>query len=272
MRRLVARGLRIEVQDLVRTRRRFDAFRARALAVLPDRYAMNRAFIAGVVNSVENELRALESDLGVIVRDGMKGQAAIAEAMADDYANTFLPFGRQPPVIAAASPQLIDLAADFSADLIGLRTGGLASQVLAEVNRVVRLSALGAGPGAFNAAAEINAALGGAKRWSYRAERIYRMETLRIHSMLTDQSVKALDAIVRTNKLWRWSGIERAEHRAIDGQTVGAHERFTVPLREGGSTEMDYPRQPGAPASATLGCGCYLVPKPANESALRRVA
>lgn len=272
MDRLVKRGLRAELADLVRIRRRFDAFRARAIAVLPDRYAMNRAVIAGVVETVAAELVQLERDLVGIVRNGMVEQAAIAEEMADDYANRFLPFGRQPPVIAAATPQMIDVAADFSADLIGLRAGGLSARILGEVNRVVRLSALGAGAGGFNAAAEISAALGGAKRWSWRAERIYRTETLRIHSILTERSIRGLNEIVRTDKLWRWSGISRSEHSSIDGQTVRAHERFTVPLRDGGTVEMDYPRAPGAPVSATVNCGCYEIPVPAQATALRRAA
>lgn len=268
LRRIVARGLRLQASDVRRIGRRFAAFRREALAVLPDRSRLDQLAIRSVVERVAVELERLGASLEPIIRGGIAEQQALAQDLAEAYARAFLPEGAAPSFVGLP-PQAVDLVADFSAELVGLSHGGLGQRMLAEVNRVLRLSALGAGGGSFNASAAISQALGGAKRWSWQAERIYRTEVLRAHSLVTEQSIRRLNQRTPTSKRWIWSGIERAEHRAIDGQTVPAAGSFVVPLREGGSVRMLHPRDGGAPPSATANCGCYVVPWPGPSTARR---
>lgn len=261
---LVRRGLRIKKADLRRIRSSFNSFRSRALAAIPERYLMNQAAIVGTLDSVAKEIDRLGAELGSIVKGGLVAEAETVQKIGELYGDRFLPLGAQAPILGM-TPQALDLASRYSADLIGLRTGGLGARILKKVNDVLRLSALGAGPGAFNAAADINAALGGARAWSWQAERIYRTEVLRVNSLLTEQTIQTYnDAGIKTRKRWKWSGIDRKEHKAIDGQERANKRRFDVPLRDGGSAKMRYPRDPSAPASATINCGCYVIPVPAD--------
>lgn len=261
LRGLIARSLAIQARDLRRIRARFDLFRQQALAAVPQRYALTQANILAVTSAVSRELERLSREIGGVIGEGIAKQEAIARSMAEAYIQRFLP-GMAGIATARLPIAALDILTGFSAELIGLSSGGLSSRILAEVNRVVRLAAVGAGDTPFNAAAEISRALGIGSRWSFEAERIYRTEVLRAHSLVTESNIRQLNARIPTGKRWKWSGISREEHRQINDQTVPASGRFTVPVREGGFVEMLYPRDPGAPASAVANCGCFVVPWP----------
>jgi len=47
----------------------------------------------------------------------------------------------------------------------------------------------------------------------------------------------------------------REDHREIDGQTVGLHERFILPDGE----ELYYPGDPAGSAGAIINCRCVAV-------------
>lgn len=258
--RLLARSRRLQAADVRRIRLAFARFKADALQVLPASFRLNQATIATVLATLEVQIAELERGFLRTLRGGMEEQAAVARETVELYGATFLQYGDAVPFVGV-SPQTLDLASSFSAELIGLRRGGLAAKMLAEVNRALRLSALGAGGNAFEGATAVARVLG-SRSWSWQAERIYRTEVLRIHSLATDTAIRNLDRITPTARSWRWSGIERQEHASIDGQTVGVDERFRVPLRTGGVALMRFPRDPSADPSATINCGCFLIPRP----------
>jgi len=268
-RRLAAlskRNAKIRRRDVVKIHSLFSSFRNRAVAAIPVRYSMNATSIAQILSSVAVELDRLAVEYRVIFRGGVMSQADLVAEALELYGQQFLPLGSQAPAVGLRAVA-VQSAAQFSADLIGLTRGGLAARMLGEVNRVLRLSALGAGPNAFNAAVEINTALlGPGSGWSWQAERIYRTEVLRIHSLLMDSSVRELNARRPTAKVWIWSGISRIEHSKVDRQVISVDGAYLVPLRSGGSVRMRFPRDPSAPPDATINCGCTEGPVPAEAA------
>jgi hypothetical protein len=247
----------------------FSRFRTQALAALPDRAVMNQAAIAGILERTSFQVQELVAELDPVYAEAMQFQATTAQRIAAEYADLFV--AKPYPTILGTTPAALNLAMGFSADLIDVKHGGLGGKILQEVNQVLRLAALGAGPGGFNAAKEISAALYGPRfgaTWTYQAERIYRTEVLRIQSLSTQASIDQLNRIQRTDKRWIWSGISRMDHRAAHNQTVSSKGRFSIAARAG-VVKMRFPRDPLAPPDATVNCGCYVVPWPVGDRARR---
>ncbi|HXV77293.1 MAG TPA: hypothetical protein VD788_13325 [Candidatus Polarisedimenticolaceae bacterium] len=272
--RLIRRGERLTEDDARRLRRLFVAFRAQALARLPVVSQLNRAAIAGVIGALDAQLQVLADQVHDLVEAGTAAQLDLAREMTRVYGETFvdeLDLDAVMRQFSGARLSALDAVSGFSAELIGVSSGGLRADILSEVNREIRLSALGAGEGTFAGTVAVERALSGVAKWTARAERIYRTETLRAHSIVTEQTIRELNRYSPTRKRWNWSGISRREHAAIDGQTIEVGGRYRVPLRDGGTVLMRWPRDPSAPASATINCGCYETPVPA-ESTARRAA
>jgi hypothetical protein len=73
-----------------------------------------------------------------------------------------------------------------------------------------------------------------------------------VDSSINFSQVEAAKAAGKTTKTWHHVPGEkssRADHQAIDGETVGIDDRFSVGLR--------FPRSPGPPGEV-LNCRCYL--------------
>jgi hypothetical protein len=92
-----------------------------------------------------------------------------------------------------------------------------------------------------------------------RAEVITKVEIGRAFSMATEKSLEAsLDVLPDLRKMWLHAGHPkraRIYHLNLNGHTVPVEEKFLV-----GSISMSYPRDPTAPASEVVGCGCIHVP------------
>lgn len=91
-----------------------------------------------------------------------------------------------------------------------------------------------------------------------RAKRITNTELGRAFSMATQERLEqAKDAGLKMKKQWRRSGKihSRLTHDLADGQVVDADKPFTV-----GGVKMMYPRDPTAPVSETINCGCVCLP------------
>lgn len=264
--RLIRAGLRVEARDLARIRERFRVFARQAIALVPGNYSLNAASIPETLAFLARELDTLARDLEAILRDGFVAKASMAEELGQiaGRAWTGTVVGMSP---LGATPQLLDAAMEYSAKLIGHRTGGLVGEVQRAIDLRIRLAALGAEGRTFNATSDITEILNGVRGWSYRAERIYRTEVNRLFSIATEQGVRELARHADIVKRWYWSGIDREEHARIHGQTIGPKARFRVPLRDGGSVSMKYPRDPAAPPSATVNCGCFhaAIPKEAAQ-------
>lgn len=92
-----------------------------------------------------------------------------------------------------------------------------------------------------------------------RAETITKTEMGRAYSMATQKSMEsATDVLPELQKMWLHAGHPkraRIYHLNIHGLTVPTDEKFLV-----GTIAMMYPRDPLAPASEVINCGCTHVP------------
>lgn len=104
--------------------------------------------------------------------------------------------------------------------------------------------------------AAINGILGGATR--QRAITITRTELGRAHAAATQlQMEQAAKKVPGLQKQWRRSRklYSRVAHDAADGQVRDVEDTFLI-----GGVAMLYPRDPNAPASQTVNCGCVALP------------
>lgn len=260
VRQLLRRGYQTTEKDLARIRREFQSFARDVLMRAQAESGYQRLLATQLVRRLADDIDALERKLVGILHDGGASQADLARELLERYAFTFLPEGSQIANLGVA-PGTFDMVMGYSADLIRLRTGGLASDVLGRINREIRLAALG-GTTPEKAIIGVSRALELGGKWSYQAERIYRTETLRLHSMTTETGIAQLNARRPTGKRWRWSHIERVEHAAANGQLADAHGFFRIQVPGKGYVRMRYPRDHSAPASATVNCGCHVDPVP----------
>lgn len=254
---IIASSLDTQVTDIARIHELFQGFVTSALQEIPFRTNLTRDNIFLIIQSVATKLDILTGNLQGVYINGITNKQYVVNQINELYGDMFLTYGMTTPMIQL-SPEDLALISNYTADLINVRTGGLASDILQEVSRTIRLAALGVGGDMYATATAIERAISGVEKWSVRAETIYRTEINRIYSILTQRSALQLDRIVPTSKRWRWSHISREEHHAIDMQTVHAHDKFKVPLREGGFWMMMYPRDASAPPSATINCGCFV--------------
>ncbi len=262
------RGLVLQARDLIRIRAAFREFVRRLSSSVPTS-RFSQMIIGSILRDLAQEIDRLTQELDVTVRRGLLAQEQLANESLQAFMRHFTETG-QAIGLVSLSPSQLDLVRDFSARLISVREGGLGARMLAAVDRLIRLSALGAGEGGFVIAERILQAMRGLRRFHWEAERIYRTEVLRIHSIVTQQGIERLAQRMDVQKMWRWSGISREEHARIDGQVVPADGKFSVPLPKGGTVKMMFPRDPVAPPEATINCGCYVVPVPTQALAAAR--
>lgn len=91
-----------------------------------------------------------------------------------------------------------------------------------------------------------------------RAITIVRTEMGRAFSVATqERQSQAATYLPGLKKQWRRSGKvhSRMSHDLADGQIVAVDEPFTI-----GSHKLMFPRDPAAPASETVNCGCNSLP------------
>ena len=100
----------------------------------------------------------------------------------------------------------------------------------------------------------------------YRSRRVATTELLRAHSVAQQESFMQSPAV--EGKMWRHSGwrqYARANHMAMDGQTVAKDEPFTLYGADGGVYYPMYPRDSGLPAGESINCGCISEPVVSEE-------
>ena len=77
-----------------------------------------------------------------------------------------------------------------------------------------------------------------------------------------EKMAEATKVLPQLGKQWRRSGKihSRWNHDIMDGQVVGAGERFKVPNPNGGVDLMTGPHDPSAPIEQLIHCGCVALP------------
>lgn len=268
---LAARSVTITAADLRIIRLAFAEFYKDALMLIGEYPLLTQGHLAFVIRDLSLRIENLAFELQEITNASLAQHMQLARDLESAFLTEFLASGSGSIVsFTGSSPQLLLLSSEYSAGLIGLNSGGLTARILKRVNDVIRLASLGATPDTFSAIGLLNQALGGPLKWSYEAERIYYTEVLRLHAMATHASGEAVNELIPTDKIWNWSGIQRKEHRRINGMRVPMEKKFRVPLKEGGSVLMKHPRDPNAAhrPSAVINCGCALTFLPREATAV----
>jgi hypothetical protein len=254
--KLILRSQTLSAADVQRIRREFSSLLDDIVASLPRQIQLSNEAVTTILNDLADRIDDLAVRYHATFVGGVTAQMELSEELFKIYGDAFLEF-RAIPLIGT-DPRLLDLASGYSADLIK----DVTDEIKKRIGTTLRLGALGLTRGAYNASAEISKALGTGAGLTYRAERIYRTETLRIFSLHTQANMELMNEVVPMDKVWMWSGISRIEHAKINGQRRKVHEKFRVPRKQGGSVLMKHPRDPSAPPDATINCGCYTYPVP----------
>ena len=96
----------------------------------------------------------------------------------------------------------------------------------------------------------------------YKARRVSVTEVLRAHNVAQQEAFMQSPSV--TGKLWRHTGsyriTPRENHVAMDGQTVGKEEPFTMQGIDGNTYHPMYPIDPILPAAESINCHCICEP------------
>jgi hypothetical protein len=264
---IMLKSLTIRTKGIKSLRSDYSVFRAQALSLISPADTLRNETVPLMVSNLGRVVGEYSNSLQTTITEGMSDHIQLAEEQRSLFVGSFVSPNYQPTSLLSISPELLSIASDYSADLVGLSQGGLSGRILHDVNRVIRLTVLGAGPDAVQGSALLNQALGGPFKWSYEAERIYMTEVMRVHSIALQASFDEVSSLGPIKKQWRWSGIRRKEHARINGQQVNNDALFRVPLRKGGTVRMRFPRDPNAVGypSAVINCGCTMVAIPQEQ-------
>lgn len=218
-----------------------------------------------MVEITNEEVRKIETLLKQTSGAAIDVQAEIGGRLASD---PLLSLGLKPEAraritpLGGVDPQTVNAAKQFSADLIGIQSGGLSADLLRSINSEIQLGILG-GKSPQQAIEAIAGILKDGGPFFGRAERIFRTEGLRIESLVEQASAELLDKIIPMRKIWHWSGVSRTGHREADGQAVAVDKKFKVRPELGASFELlEFPRDPRASAQNTVNCGCFMTVEP----------
>jgi len=199
--------------------------------------------------------------------DGMKGMAALGtKAAIMPLKGLPAGFGSLTALTGISGPVAL-VQARFSADLILEITAGLRK----EINGAIQRAVIGADFSRGIPTLEKILSDAGALTYRNRAEAIFRTETQRVASMATDAVGQQMaDLNLDVVKIWRWSGISRENHAAIDGQLRELDGFFDVPppatmkappnpTDYAGGERARWPRWPSLSAANSINCGCMML-------------
>jgi len=240
--------------------------------VLLDRFQQARtepaqAHFERMVEITNEEVRKIETLLKQSSGAAIEKQAEIGSRLASD---PLLSLGLKPEAraratsIAGVDPQTVNAAKQFSADLIGIQSGGLSADLLRSINSEIQLGILG-GKTPQQSIEKIAEILKDDGPFFGRAERIFRTEGLRIESLVEQASAELLDKVIPMVKIWHWSGVSRTGHReaGIKQEKVPVNKKFKVRPELGEPFELlEFPRDPRASARNTINCGCFMTVEP----------
>lgn len=206
--------------------------------------------LTNVQKDIERVAEELKSELQSAGTAGFDMAINIGAAVVDEPLKSAFNYDLNARVQMASTEQ-IKAMRSFLID----RLADVGEQAKKKINEQLGLCLIGA-QNPFQAAREIAAHLGTNGR--SRARRIVNTELGRAFSVATQERLKqAQEAGLKIKKQWRRSGKihSRLTHDLADGQVVDADKPFIV-----GGVKMMYPRDPTAPVSETINCGCVCLP------------
>lgn len=206
--------------------------------------------LTNVQKDIERVAEELKSELQSAGTAGFDAAINIGAAVVDEPLKSAFNYDLNARVQMASTEQ-IKAMRSFLTD----RLADVGEQAKKKINEQLGLCLIGA-QNPFQAAREIATHLGTNGR--SRARRIVNTELGRAFSVATQERLKqAQEAGLKIKKQWRRSGKihSRLTHDLADGQVVDADKPFIV-----GGVKMMYPRDPTAPVSETINCGCVCLP------------
>lgn len=206
--------------------------------------------LTNVQKDIERVAEELKSELQSAGTAGFDTAINIGAAVVDEPLKSAFNYDLNARVQMASTEQ-IKAMRSFLTD----RLADVGEQAKKKINEQLGLCLIGA-QNPFQAAREIATHLGTIGR--SRARRIVNTELGRAFSVATQERLKqAQEAGLKMKKQWRRSGKihSRLTHDLADGQVVDADKPFIV-----GGVKMMYPRDPTAPVSETINCGCVCLP------------
>lgn len=206
--------------------------------------------LTNVQKDIERVAEELKSELQSAGTAGFDAAINIGAAVVDEPLKSAFNYDLNARVQMASTEQ-IKAMRSFLTD----RLADVGEQAKKKINEQLGLCLIGA-QNPFQAAREIATHLGTNGR--SRARRIVNTELGRAFSVATQERLKqAQEAGLKMKKQWRRSGKihSRLTHDLADGQVVDADKPFIV-----GGVKMMYPRDPTAPVSETINCGCVCLP------------
>lgn len=243
------------VADVRQTREDIDALLKKAkeeirsrLATAPSDYQVWA--LTNVQKDIERVAEELKSDLRSVGTVGFDKAVSTGAALVDEPVKAMFKFDLNARVQRADTEQ-IKAMRSFMTD----RLADIGEQAKKKISEQMGLCLIGA-QNPFQAAREIAAHLDTNGR--ARAYRIVNTELGRAFSVATQERLmQAREVGLKMKKQWRRSGKihSRLTHDLADGQVVDADKPFIV-----GGVKMMYPRDPSAPVSETINCGCVCLP------------
>lgn len=206
--------------------------------------------LTNVQKDIERVAEELKSELQSAGTAGFDAAINIGAAVVDEPLKSAFNYDLNARIQQASTEQ-IKAMRSFLTD----RLADVGEQAKKKINEQLGLCLIGA-QNPFQAAREIATHLGTNGR--SRARRIVNTELGRAFSVATQERLKqAQEAGLKMKKQWRRSGKihSRLTHDLADGQVVDADKPFIV-----GGVKMMYPRDPTAPVSETINCGCVCLP------------
>jgi hypothetical protein len=204
-------------------------------------------------DAIDAGVGRLRERLGAIVQDGQREAIRQGAGMVQETLATL----ELPVLVPDVTEGLLLATRDTTLGLVQ----NLSDSLRADLVREIQLGTLGI-KDPFEVMEEIGKLLDaeGVTGYAHRAEAITRTEIGRVQSQATQARLEDAQRTMgdRVQKEWRHSGLARnarASHVAAHGQRRLVRETFSV-----GGVALMYPRDPAAPASATVNCRCICTP------------
>ena len=214
-------------------------------------------FLSSMKANVRSQVQELEAELFGIISDSRGKVTVLGETMLQQSLSTVPGMTGVGAGIGGVSPELLSIANEFSADLIGLSSGGLTSKILNDLNRELALGVLG-GRTMSQVISKIRTLLGPGKQFRHRAAQIVRTDGLRMFSMANQAALERTSEVVpELRKAWIWSRISRADHAQAE-EDFGEDKPIpgSGPFIVAGEALM-FPRDPNGSPWNTINCGCF---------------
>lgn len=205
------------------------------------------------LGQVEKNIKAVMTDVGDALSRNMATHIGQAWQAGEDLID--MPFAAAGVQITALLPELDTRQLSAIRSFMTGRLKDVATEAVVKINGELGLVIVGA-QDPYQATKKIASHIG--KGGKARAKTIVRTEVGRAYSISTQQRQdQAKEVFPGLKKQWRRSGKthSRRSHDIADGQIADVDKPFII-----GGVEMKHPRDPSAPASETINCGCDSLP------------